>query len=1205
MNAYALVVVNESQNYQRWRMNYNQARFFKPSEPTPPYTSTSNLSADPNARGVYLLWTLPWALRHGWQKSLDSGQIDFPLVPNRWLVVRYSGPAAGRTATAWVIESDFLDPVRGSSPYTTQSAADPPVATHIGRAVPLASWRETINGPLFLRATAPANELFTFYQPANENVFSFHDNLVTQGNLRDTLSYFVAGWYSDVGADILQGWQAGERGNDYPDLLSRLHWVVSDPSRSARTILCHAMVHGIAWDDSGPLPISARDQVKQVHVGVGNSAVDALAALIQAQDTTTQGLNKNDARLLQAFQYNLLALLDQPGGEDRLDQRIRDAWFGSNFGGTVWKSVDLERAPGTPAPPPLSVDQIRAEAGLLADLNQAQTRLDQQSFQLQSLRHRLYELWWKSGYSSQQANQPAGTSPADFQQALDPNHTAGMPDPSNPDPHYLAAQVHAQMSVVAGQQAIVDKKVRTVRSMQVASRQLKATNAPPFWLANAPLVVLTGASPGTDLALETDQALQTRYSDQVVTGLTVKIGDTSQTITAVSHGLSQLMPALNLANIPQPDVITALLMEFFFLDPYNAPGLAANVLGNTSPTVVDALIGAMTNGTGAITTGKLEGLDLSMWVQPWLPLYFEWAVNWYPIPFAQDNTPHWNFDGVEYHWDGTLTSLPQAHQIAGRSFLTPKLAFTFRSRLSKFLKYRPNEADLQSLLNSVGLWDFLSQSLTGFIAQVALRDSLSNLAPDVQLANLVEKDYQMVPQSLDYAYDGPLPPPDTYSTFEGLCCGQFYFTRLTVVDRFGQTVEVVNDQNSAIFVPVPDKDLLPDVPVLTQNPARFIQVPPRLLQPARLDFTLVSANDDAQELDLAPLVNPVCGFLLPNHLDGGLIVYDPVGTHLGELRIGIDINGKQQVVWEAFAESKFAVLTDLVLPYPHLGGFLIGLQAREPGAFQDFLVAIDETLWTVDPAGEGLDPYLPVLVGRPIALARAKVQLALELDPLEDPAWPLTFFPRKPTFLNYPFAIRMGDQNDRQDGLLGFFNGGDYSQFNTVHLPDSSNQPPDHPPYLKRIGAGNFLNLRFNGPPAYLTLLLDPRAEVGARTGLLPVRPLTIPPEFIESALRSLEITFQTGPLLVSKQLTTTKHSANGLQLGEISTLLTPLPAEKNGQWSWLERQADQWFSQSIQDTDANARLANNPLTLREGLLKLTGATDETPAPESFNVFNI
>src|SRR4026208_165254 len=100
----ALVVTREartSQNFQRWQMTYSSLDSFQSPEPAP-FSGLEEFSTHPEKEGVYLLWTLPAALRHGTQTDPSSGAVTFPLVPNRWLVVRYSGPSDRRVATAWV-----------------------------------------------------------------------------------------------------------------------------------------------------------------------------------------------------------------------------------------------------------------------------------------------------------------------------------------------------------------------------------------------------------------------------------------------------------------------------------------------------------------------------------------------------------------------------------------------------------------------------------------------------------------------------------------------------------------------------------------------------------------------------------------------------------------------------------------------------------------------------------------------------------------------------------------------------------------------------------------------------------------------------------------------------------------------------------------------------------------------------------------------
>ena len=62
--------------------------------------------------GVYLHWVLPEALRHGIQRGA-GGPVTYPLVPNRWLVVRLSGEGAKPDTFLLPPHAKFLT-------YTTQ-----------------------------------------------------------------------------------------------------------------------------------------------------------------------------------------------------------------------------------------------------------------------------------------------------------------------------------------------------------------------------------------------------------------------------------------------------------------------------------------------------------------------------------------------------------------------------------------------------------------------------------------------------------------------------------------------------------------------------------------------------------------------------------------------------------------------------------------------------------------------------------------------------------------------------------------------------------------------------------------------------------------------------------------------------------------------------------------------------------------------------
>ena len=76
--------------------------------------------AQPQHQGIYLLWTLPKALR---RRPDDTS--DFPFVPNRWLVVRLltpeSTPDDPAEVTAWVVQSDAISEEKLSTNATPMS----------------------------------------------------------------------------------------------------------------------------------------------------------------------------------------------------------------------------------------------------------------------------------------------------------------------------------------------------------------------------------------------------------------------------------------------------------------------------------------------------------------------------------------------------------------------------------------------------------------------------------------------------------------------------------------------------------------------------------------------------------------------------------------------------------------------------------------------------------------------------------------------------------------------------------------------------------------------------------------------------------------------------------------------------------------------------------------------------------------------------
>ncbi|EGF89405.1 cell surface receptor IPT/TIG domain-containing protein [Asticcacaulis biprosthecium C19] len=367
---------------------------------------------------------------------------------------------------------------------------------------------------------------------------------------------------------------------------------------------------------------------------------------------------------------------------------------------------------------------------------------------------------------------------------------------------------------------------------------------------------------------------------------------------------------------------------------------------------------------------------------------------------------------------------------------------------------------------------------------------------------------------------------------------------------------------------------------IVSSPAgTLVQLPPALLQPARLNFDLLSSHDDTVVCGPSePDANPICGWVLVNHLDHSLVAYDALGAAMGELSSGVDQLGRQAVFWTPAPGSQYATIAQAAATVPHFGPFLQGLAGQGVQGLADFLNAIDEVLWTTLPEAEAYGGAISAAIGRPLAMVRAQLQFELRNSPQNDPSWQYTQTSLPSAISTFSFPIELGDTTRLDDGLIGYFLEDDYSQFN-VELPDI----PVSNSYLRGIGTNdNFIYLRFDHQSvAHLLLLVDPHAPVRARTGILPNAEISLPLRFVRDSLASIDVTFRVNGLLTEQQALKPVGVA----------LVTPIPKETAGTWSWLQMEAGQWTEYPVVPPDAAAHLEPKQIVLRRGLLKLAAAT--------------
>lgn len=235
--------------------------------------------------------------------------------------------------------------------------------------------------------------------------------------------------------------------------------------------------------------------------------------------------------------------------------------------------------------------------------------------------------------------------------------------------------------------------------------------------------------------------------------------------------------------------------------------------------------------------------------------------------------------------------------------------------------------------------------------------------------------------------------------------GFFEFNELRIVDRFGQAVDLLfaNGNYSTgmsdaaeTFSPIKSRALTLGPDDVMPNPHhRLSKLTPSMVTPARLDFGFIDGSggaNDKIDIDLLADPQPVCGWILPNHLDGGISIYDSEGILLGELLLSIIPDQSAEIIWYppppktapvqgSKPWKKLSELSTTDIPNQYLLSMLQGLddtnQVDSAQAFQNFLQAIDETLWAVDDASTQSDQHLALLLGRPLALVRGKLKLNL------------------------------------------------------------------------------------------------------------------------------------------------------------------------------------------------------------------------------------
>lgn len=1260
--------------------------------------------------GVYLHWMMPRAYRSGVATSppipppdeagagagvgvgvgadsatkKEESKVDntapvFRIVPNRWLVIRKLYPDYLPTSAvipdveAWVVESDRLRNINNTedlgrdtdlqvdvSPYVDGSGS---IATQaevfIGWKGPAAGWTEQDKPRVPLTVLSSSNPLFADYQPHNSNVFSIVDNFAYEINgekfylTKATASYFVLGWHSDPSNDLMAiPTPPPAETSTLEDRLSACMMefdekVVGTPkveawlkSAAPGQLLCHGAMYNVQWDiDEKPTNLPADKLSHHINdklpVAIGTTPLDSLLTFIQAHKDTEndQAIKKleNDLIAIQA-----LLIAQNNDGVDA-QRQATDMLNNQNYdrieGGTHYyiSGSDETKKPGEP---------LEVEKSALARLNRLQFASDTHERTIRRKRWDLFALWWT--YVTTLANL-GGVNDDAVKAKVDK----------------LAEQIHGE----DGRGGLL----ASLRRLQQEVSQEKAKIAkaepgvlPSMYQQRDPTLLVGGIESGWPHDFL--DKLKVRLQEHIVSGIP------TQQITPDSNKMLQDV----IKNLP-PGVqgsATALVNEFRYLEPVD---------GKRVETPKEVLLPLYNDKDKSI-----EERWRDTWSgQPWFPLFLEWEVEYTHIPFdkwtleeqtsRQSISPMLRY-GIPGNTD--LREFKDTRLISGRVLVLPQPNFSLQSRIEQlFDNTHPdilNEYltvdDREKLKENLFKLSFVSSPLAGLTDHLITRVQGSHIKPNTRPPNekpqpiddvvkigegagfdkvrlgLIDQESDLTP------YASLVEVAGGTHAFKPVTHGQMRFTKLNIIDKFGQAIHAIDPQiaerpppmypcvselyacqskegQPGVANTVGDR---PDAPGLCE----FVQLPPHINQFARLNSAFVvkgSRGGDEKGIKkywnpMAEWENPVWGWVVINYADHGVQFFLPDGTFYKAVRAGGRGGATTTPAWLPFAQP-----TEPSGDHEQLDRLIKKLEDQI--YLQAFVDMINEASRNGPAAPSAYAQFLGSVVGKPLALANMGWSLELAINVLENQSKLGEMGPKKP-LTEYEFPVRFGDKDRVYDGLVGYFNLTDedkrdpedpkgeldlrwiYTYSKQLPSPGSplkiiskKNYPcftpfwinPNDPNIPQGIDIADNITAASIGKMKVFGALIDPFTPLHGYSGFLPTQPLTLPPWTWHTALCKMTAFFHMGPIMVTEGVPPYNKDhklKSGYNLKEVKPVgAVPIPALGLADWNWLQPYIDSTDSEALDGRvfmalglgklDNRPRFEKSPYSAIEGYLQL------------------
>lgn len=1160
--------------------------------------------------GVYLHWMIPRTYRAGTastnsapdtqrggkglrapkNENTDRSAPDFVPVPQRWLVIRRIDPATVKPegaqipeVQAWVIESDRrrsidnldydVDLQVDVSPFVFPSDIiniEQQAEVFIGLKQDAKDWTEDVDKkydrvPLSLLNSA--NHLFADYQPHNSNVFSMVDNFEYQEGdqtmylTNATASYYVIGWHSSPEQDLfyidpqttdkttlgdrLAACQMTFTDNTTPDVSA---WLKSPESAH---LLCHGAMYNVQWDSLTKPKTPADDHSAHLNskmpVAVGTTPLDSLLAFITAHKDTDTGLIHDLEEDILRIQSLLLA---QDDGVEAQREAI-DMLYNYNYDRTDCGKhyyIAGTESGGKPVQP--KPDDITK----LARLNQVQFALDLNDRTVRRLRWDMFSWWWR--FVSDGQNKDPSTRGQYRKRADD-----------------LTQRIANLQSERGGLQ-------NDVNDLLLQLPQAKPGVLPSVYQQRDPTLLVGGIEAG--------------WPHDYLDKLRVRLD--SEVVSAGAPPLPE----------PFPEVWGKFLDE-------TVPKLPG-VLQGAARAIMEESVALRPGGVQEVPAGQVLPLyhdqgwnpdkkEDAPWrdrwegVQPWFPLFLEWEAEYTHIPYK-----YWSLEeqtsrqsaatklryGIKEDVVLSKLGINDKRTVSGRVLILPQPNFSLKSKIDQLFsntppdileKYLPKEKR-DELQNQLYKLSFLSSPLAGLTDHLLTLVQGSHIKPNkrppgekpqpIDAAVAVGKDVgfgkpqlELIDKESDLTPYGTLVQflDDKFCAFKPATHGQFRFTKLNIIDKFGQAIHAI-DPTPAYEGPPPLYPCISEfyacqlvkgssnvANTVVEDKAglcEFIQLPPQINQFSRLNSAFVMhdpAGGGAYWRPVTEWENPIWGWIVINYAEYGIQIFLEDGTFYREVRIGGPDGVTTEPSWLPFAPpTEGANTAQLDLLIAKLG---------DRTYLQAFIDMINKALANAPAAPNAYAEFLNSVVGKPLALVNMGWSLELEVDAYEnqstwntkDPElWLIPDESGQTQHNLYNFHVKLGDKDRVYDGLVGYFNtaekpvpGNELDLDNLYTYFDSDAKPVDKNP-LRIIDKTDYPTFQpfwvrpDSTPPEQIITtrnknlsafgaIVDPFTPVHGYSSFLPTETLTLPSWTWQGAMNKMTAFFHMGPVMVTQDV--------------------------------------------------------------------------------------